>query len=273
MLYATRDIGTERKEALEVVRIAAQQLAPVVHVDFGLVPAPERTFKYWANVVVETTTGALFHGGSEPTDIPGWNCKMAGLFATAMKTVCKSLSEQLASGAAVDVHLADQLILPASLAAGKSRLLASELSLHARTAIHIAKLFVPGVKFNEQRRGQLILVEIDGVGHVAGESALEPSSVEMASPTPTLASNKEWIQLKPRTLSGAAQELLQDFRKDLKQVADDNPVVVTEEVCSDRLLLHGGERFRANVKPILAEMLEYYFGAEAIVDDRVEPEE
>ena len=40
----------------------------------------------------------------------------------------------------------DQLILPATLASGTSRLLgAKELTLHARTALHIAEKMVPGV--------------------------------------------------------------------------------------------------------------------------------
>ena len=46
----------------------------------------------------------------------------------------------------MEEHLADQLILPMSLAAGRSEMLA-ELSLHAQTAIEMARQWVPDASF------------------------------------------------------------------------------------------------------------------------------
>merc|ERR1712110_1033581 len=90
---------------------------------------------------------------------------MGQAYSDACREACESLGRQLASGAATDEHLLDQLILPASLAQGTSRLLAAEPSLHAQTALHIAKMLVPGVRVSERRQGDLTLIEIEGVGH------------------------------------------------------------------------------------------------------------
>merc|ERR1711920_254189 len=97
-------------------------------------------------------------------------------YSQACCEVCESLHRQLASGAATDEHLLDQLILPASLARGTSRLLAAEPSLHAQTALHIAKMLVPGVRISESLQGGLTLIEIEGVGHRAVENS-SPSAV------------------------------------------------------------------------------------------------
>jgi len=83
----------------------------------------------------------------------------------AAQTACEPLAHQLASGAATDEHLLDQLILPASLAHGTSHFLVAELSLHAQAAIHIAKLLVPEVQISEKRLWDLFLIEIKGIGH------------------------------------------------------------------------------------------------------------
>merc|ERR1712129_591408 len=99
------------------------------------------------------------------------------VFKAAADEACRSLWAQLATGAAVDVHLIDQLILPASLASGTSRLLVSELSMHARTAIHIAELLVPGVKFRESVCGdKLSLLEVEGVVHEPPSGVVGPGT-------------------------------------------------------------------------------------------------
>ncbi|CAE8635341.1 unnamed protein product, partial [Polarella glacialis] len=125
-LYVTRPlVGSDERAAVDAVRGALGHLAPEVLVDFSVEPAPERAFKYWLDLVVETTSGARFHSGSEPKDLPapgkggGKGATVSGLFVAAASQAAKVLQAQLDSGAAVDSHLLDQLILPASLAAGR----------------------------------------------------------------------------------------------------------------------------------------------------------
>jgi len=123
----------------------------------------------WVNVLVETSTTARFHASSVPRACTGIGAgdTMNGWIAQACREVRESLDRQLDSGAAADEHLLDQLILPASLAQGTSRLLAAEPSLHAQTALHIAKLLVPGIQVNERKQGDLTLIEIQGAAHCA----------------------------------------------------------------------------------------------------------
>eukprot|EP01069_Polyplicarium_translucidae_P007545 Polyplicarium_translucidae@DN3119_c0_g2_i1.p2 len=98
------------------------------------------------------------------------------------KDVVAELHEELSAGAAcVDQHLADQLILPMSLAAGKSRFICTTFGLHGQAAIDVAKLFVPEAVFVVQDPApesaleelgvdpppagrQVALVECDGIG-------------------------------------------------------------------------------------------------------------
>ncbi len=55
----------------------------------------------------------------------------------------RSLSMDLASGAALDVHGADQLLVYAALARGESRFTVREVSLHARTAMWLIEHCLP----------------------------------------------------------------------------------------------------------------------------------
>merc|ERR1711920_101131 len=123
----------------------------------------------WVNMLVETSTAARFHASSVPSvcNDAGAGDSMNERIVQACREVRDSLDRQLDSGAAADEHLLDQLILPASLAQGTSWLLAAQPSLHAQTALHIAKLLVPGVRVNERKQGDLTLIEIQGVGHRA----------------------------------------------------------------------------------------------------------
>jgi RNA 3'-phosphate cyclase len=53
----------------------------------------------------------------------------------------KSMIKQLETGSVVDKHTSDHLILPISLASGKSEFTSSEITLHTLTAIELAKTF------------------------------------------------------------------------------------------------------------------------------------
>lgn len=56
---------------------------------------------------------------------------------------CDELQTHLATGMALDKHLADQLILPVALANGASRFTTSEISLHLLTNIAVVQQFLP----------------------------------------------------------------------------------------------------------------------------------
>ena len=52
----------------------------------------------------------------------------------------------LSSGAAVDMHLADQLVLPLALAPGASRFTTSRITSHLLTVLDVVRLFLPEVE-------------------------------------------------------------------------------------------------------------------------------
>lgn len=62
----------------------------------------------------------------------------------------QALRRDIASGAAVDVHAADQLLIYTALAGGESRFSVREVSLHAETAMWLIEQFLP-VRFEVTR--------------------------------------------------------------------------------------------------------------------------
>ncbi len=78
----------------------------------------------------------------------------------------RSLIEQLRTGAAVDYHTADSLILPCSLARGESLFSTSRLTLHTLTAVELARR-ITGAEFSiEGEMGEPARIACKGVGHV-----------------------------------------------------------------------------------------------------------
>ncbi len=75
----------------------------------------------------------------------------------------QALRQDLASGAALDVHAADQLLIYAALAGGKSRFSVREVSLHAQTAIWLIEQFLP-VRFTLMRLEERVMI----AGHARG---------------------------------------------------------------------------------------------------------
>jgi len=74
---------------------------------------------------------------------------------------CSDFFEFVASGAAVDDHLADQLVLYMTLAKGRSSLIASRITRHLATNIWVIEQFLP-VKFQvDEEAGR---VSVEGVG-------------------------------------------------------------------------------------------------------------
>jgi len=74
------------------------------------------------------------------------------------------LVEQLRTGAAVDLHTADSLVLWCSLADGDSVFTTSKLTMHTATAIELARL-ITGAEFKvEGERGEPARIRCRGVG-------------------------------------------------------------------------------------------------------------
>ena len=75
------------------------------------------------------------------------------------------LVEQIRTGAAVDLHTSDHMILLCSLAEGESRFSTSRLTLHTLTAVELAKMFT-GAEFSVSGRvGQPATISCVGAGH------------------------------------------------------------------------------------------------------------
>eukprot|EP00928_Gymnodinium_smaydae_P032135 TRINITY_DN23353_c0_g1_i1.p1 TRINITY_DN23353_c0_g1~~TRINITY_DN23353_c0_g1_i1.p1 ORF type:complete len:785 (-),score=138.91 TRINITY_DN23353_c0_g1_i1:232-2334(-) len=283
VLYATHPLADE-VAAKGAVRKTLEGLASQVSVQFCKAPASGGAAKYWLDAVVETSTGSLFHGSTEPADLGalavfgggkgfrgGGGAPLSGNNAAAAlermgaaaREVAASLAKQLSSGAAVDCHLCDQLVLPASLAAGRSRLLVAEPSLHARTALHIAELLVPGVKIRESRRGALSLIEIDGIGFTPLADGATRSTVSPAGAVSGTENAKQddrvFVPVPAGSLSRAAPELLQDFRNDMEQLASDEGATISIDERADRLLIGGGAPERNTVLAALEDVFAFYF--------------
>ena len=69
-----------------------------------------------------------------------------------------------ASGAAVDEHLADQLVLPCSLVQGESRWTTPVITEHLRTVLQVAQQFLPITYTLEERADGCGLVTLQGSG-------------------------------------------------------------------------------------------------------------
>ena len=75
------------------------------------------------------------------------------------EAVGHTLAEDLASGAALDPHAADQILVYLALAAGKSSFTTREVSGHARTAMWLIERFLP-VRFSHAQEGALVRVSV-----------------------------------------------------------------------------------------------------------------
>jgi RNA 3'-terminal phosphate cyclase (ATP) len=73
--------------------------------------------------------------------------------------VGRALAADLASGAALDVHAADQLLVWLALAEGESTFTTREVTQHARTAMWLIEQFVP-VRFACEASAPLVNVRV-----------------------------------------------------------------------------------------------------------------
>ena len=101
----------------------------------------------------ETSTGAIISA-----DVMGERGKPA---ETVGEEAANSLLQTIESGAAVDRHLSDQLLIFMALAHGKSAITAPRLTNHAKTNIHVIQKFLP-VEFRITE-GKPTLIECAGL--------------------------------------------------------------------------------------------------------------
>jgi RNA 3'-terminal phosphate cyclase (ATP) len=107
-------------------------------------------------VFAETTTGALMSG-----DALG---KKSVPDQTTGMDAARDLLRQLSTGAEVDRHLTDQLIIWAAMANGTSILRTTQLTGHTLTCLEISKTII-GTKFQiEGRENEPALITIEGKG-------------------------------------------------------------------------------------------------------------
>lgn len=71
----------------------------------------------------------------------------------------QALRAELESGAAVDIHASDQLLIYAAQAQGVSRLAVRQVSLHAQTAMWLIEQFLP-VSFRTEASGSIQRIEV-----------------------------------------------------------------------------------------------------------------
>lgn len=107
----------------------------------------------WIMIVAYSDTGCVYGGNA--VGKKGKPSESVGEEAAA------SLATDIQSGSCVDSYLQDQLVLFMALAKGRSRMRTGPLTLHTRTAIHVAELMT-GVKFTVTSEASHCIVECDG---------------------------------------------------------------------------------------------------------------
>ena len=110
-------------------------------------------------------------GDSPPGDSPlvhfgasrAWDVRSGETLRDVATAVAKELSDVIVSGAAVDDHMLDQLVVFLALGGGGEVLARNPISLHARTAMAVCEQAMPWVRFEttETNDGRLVLVTCD----------------------------------------------------------------------------------------------------------------
>ena len=80
---------------------------------------------------------------------------------TVADDACSDLFRFLASNAAVDEHLADQLILYMALAKGRSSMVTERITTHLKTSMWVVEQFLPVTFQADESKG---IVSVEGVG-------------------------------------------------------------------------------------------------------------
>lgn len=218
-------------------------------------PDGQKVFKAGCEILVQTSGGGFFHASGGALDGPKGRGSLYDIWGAAATKAIAKLKPQLKTGAALDEHLLDQLILPASLAQGTSRLLGSkELTLHAQTALHIAEKMVPGVSIKVSKDAQgLTLVECTGI-------ARKPGAAPVAPPSGAGESTTLVAKLSPGTLSKAAKNVVDDLRNDLREFSAYYGLRAEAEAEADLVRLQGckGPEQMAELRTELGNMFQHY---------------
>eukprot|EP00931_Biecheleriopsis_adriatica_P073819 TRINITY_DN48033_c0_g1_i1.p1 TRINITY_DN48033_c0_g1~~TRINITY_DN48033_c0_g1_i1.p1 ORF type:complete len:688 (+),score=108.86 TRINITY_DN48033_c0_g1_i1:41-2104(+) len=261
--HTTRTVSQEEQEAVEAASWEhLRRLAPELRFSFDTaapgISSESRYIRYWVDLVLETTSGALFHASSEHGSLS----RHAWLAEPVARAVCSAeaiLQQQLSSGSAIDEHLLDQLILPISLARGRSRLLTSEPSLHTWTAIHIAEQLLPQVSFSHRSMGDLYMIEVDGIAFQPPARRPSPENSLLRTftvPAPTM---EDRVQLPYGMLCQAPPQLLRDLKSDLLQLSAGIGAEVFAETAQDCMLVRGSPQQRAAALDELSKITHFYF--------------
>jgi len=87
-----------------------------------------------------------------------------GVRAEALgEAVAAETAADIAAGAALDVHAADQMLVYLALARGASEFTTREVTSHARTAIWLIEHFLP-VRFEMAREDGVVRLKVRGAG-------------------------------------------------------------------------------------------------------------
>mmetsp|Transcript_99050 Transcript_99050/g.236355 ORF Transcript_99050/g.236355 Transcript_99050/m.236355 type:complete len:1014 (-) Transcript_99050:67-3108(-) len=216
-------------------------------------PEGQKVFKAGCDIVVHMSGGGCFHASGGPLDGPKGRGSLYDVWGAAAEKALVPLKAQLKTGAALDEHLLDQLILPATLAEGTSRLLGSkELTLHAQTALYLAEKMVPGVRVQVTPQAGLKLVEITGIARKVGAPPLMPEAAG--------GSGDMVAQLPPGTLSKVQGQVITDLRGDLGHLSANFRLRVEAEVASDCFRVQGceGPDHAAALRKELEAICKYY---------------
>jgi len=131
--------------------------------------------RYLGEVNVDTDTPAVGTGSgvvawavSENSVVGGDSLGERGKRAEVVgREAAEKLVSSLRTGASVDPHALDNIIIYMSLAAGASTVTAGEMTSHAETAMWLCNLMT-GARFESLRRDGLTLIRAEGIGLGAG---------------------------------------------------------------------------------------------------------
>jgi RNA 3'-terminal phosphate cyclase (ATP) len=143
---AERRVAERMARSCEAALGAAGLVARIERIDDASAAQPGASLAVWT----ETTTGCLL--GADRAGAPGRSSESIGRF------VARALCDDLATGASVDLHAADQLVLFAALADGASRWRTPRETEHLATNLWLAELFGATAQVEGQR------VEVRGLG-------------------------------------------------------------------------------------------------------------
>jgi len=220
-------------------------------------PPFARTNFACCEIVVKTSTGGIFHGSAGAVEVSR-NKSLYEVWGMTAEKALGPLKAQLKSGSALDEHLLDQLILPASLAQGTSRLLGGkELTLHAQTAIHIAEKMVPGVKFSiTNPTPSTTLVECHGIGRRPGSAPMNPAQHNADSSQPG-----DLVALvSAGSLINVEQDVVASLCNDLDVFSQRNAVDACAKVAEDCFVIQGctGPDQAVALRVELEQLLSFY---------------